>query len=603
MPVTSLVRSASDYFVPCKPRITIQSRDGSDTYFTYNAFLNTPSPQGLKVVYVDAEKAAFETGTFNLVIEDSHGLIAKDRLSHMRVLLEFGKDQDHFIPFMAGFSDHYEINRPQNFYMEHKLSGPSTKSNLSNVFLLVRRGTDKKRNPDYAVGQLIIDIIRKRKSRPLNRNDFEEVFGIATDMVSNGGRIDDDVNETFYSRVNEVFTTLWDFIERMSALTGASWDLEYENDPSGTFAEIFSMKYPGKRHTGVRIKSIDLAASNDNRKKTSYLIGPFTVTEDSTLDAGVATTVYTVTQIDQQVINSQNTTGGFSDLSNKALAQQVIILNDQRRITDLMFILSKIGNPESPKNRVNGDIVMDDSANRPLGQTICTFNIPLDDIKTSPRSIFVNDVDVKVRFLEGTNKVWLRLFQRSGTKGNPNTDNLNTIRWHHNNFFQAGQPVYNAVAPGGDYSTKATLNWGTPLNSGPVFCYSLFSRINKLVARTNPVMEKRIGIKEQFIDTSFLGGSTEEKQAFLSVYLNKVSKARMSVSNIQCTIPNQYLFQPYQIVSFEDSLSNTFADLEVQRARITVSALSGDNSGIGAYFMELSLGGAVNPLVGNCSCS
>jgi hypothetical protein len=60
-----------------------------------------------------------------------------------------------------------------------------------------------------------------------------------------------------------------------------------------------------------------------------------------------------------------------------------------------------------------------------------------------------------------------------------------------------------------------------------------------------------------------------------------------------------------QGVSFEDSFSNTFLDLQVQRARIAFDAKSSgeDTSIMGAYHQELTLGGSQNLLTGDCSCS
>ena len=605
MSSVNLIRSDQFYYIPLKPIITIQSRDGDDTYFTYDAIHNSSPPfsdEGIHVIYCDAERAEFETGSFNIVIEDSDNLIARDRLKSARVLISFGKDEDHIIPFIAGFSDNFELRRPRNNYMEYALSGPSTKSQAANVQLLVRRATSKANNPDYSIAQLVQDMIKKRKSRPLNRDDFEEVFNWSADLVSQGGLIDDGLKDVYYNVVNEVFTTLWDFYERMSALTGANWDIEYLLEPDGDMTEQLLFQYPPKLHSGVRIKSTDLATSTDNKRKTAYIKDGFSVVDNASIDNNVTTTVYTTSVIERKSIASQMSNQGFSDLSNKAIAQQIIIENDQRRITDLGFILSKIGNPSSPKDRVNGDIVLDDDLNFPRGQVLATFNIPLDDIKTSPRTIFVNDIDIKVRFLQGSNKIWVRLFQRSGVDdSDPNLDTLNTIRWHHNGVFNTVKSLYTATAVGGDYKLRDSLIWD-PKNTNPLFTYTVFSKINRLISRTNPVAAGLIGVKERFVDTSFLGGDISEVMRFLSLYLSRVSKPRRSISSVPVSIPHDFLFKPYQGVSFEDSLSNTFTDLEVQRARVVISALSGER-GIGTYTQELTLTGLANPLTDTCSCS
>lgn len=558
----------------------------------------------INLVYLDNERASFETGSFNAVVEDSNNIINKDHLRNAKVKLSFGKTEPTLIPYFIGYADIFQTRRPRNNYQEYLLTGPSTKIQATELMLLIRKAADDPNNPKYGIANLIIEAITTRKWRPLNREDIQEVTQDQggkwlVDLVSDGGGVSDELNALKYSVIVEVFTTLWDFLERMSAITGASWDLDYD----AAFQEIISFGYPSTRGTGINIKSTDLASPTDNPLKTSYLYNDFSIEDNSSIDANVATRLYTTTITDQVVINSQNTNAASTTLVDKAIAQQLIIQNDQRRITDLMFIVSKVGAPTSPNDRVNGDIVMDFGDNTPRGRTLATFNLPISDIKTTPTTIFVNDVDVKVRFLQGENKIWLRLFQRSGIKGDPDGDAANTIRWHSNGVSNSVQPVYTAISQGvgkGEYKLKDTLAWASD-NKGPIYCYSVFSNIRRLQARTNPNQAKIIRIKEAFTDTSFLG-QIDQNNLFLSRQLANRSKARRSIQGVQVTIPNNFLFKPYNVVDFGDSLSNEFQSLAVQRARYVISALPGDQYPLGALFAELTLSGSFNALLGNCSC-
>ena len=131
----------------------------------------------MNVIYVDAERAIQEIGVGNTVIEDSQGLISKDHIKSCRVELSFAKPdviQDHvggivydydvdFIPFLAYESEVAEVRRPRNFWMEYNLSGPGTKHRAADYMLLIRKSTSKVNNPDYAVGNLVIDTLRSRK--------------------------------------------------------------------------------------------------------------------------------------------------------------------------------------------------------------------------------------------------------------------------------------------------------------------------------------------------------------------------------------------------------------------------------------------------------
>jgi len=107
-------------------------------------------------------------------------------------------------------------------------------------------------------------------------------------------------------------------------------------------------------------------------------------------------------------------------------------------------------------------------------------------------------------------------------------------------------------------------------------------------------------MKEKFLDSSFIS-DYQTVNRWLSYNLSKTSKARRSISDFRVTVPNNFLFEPYQVVSFNDGLSQQFQDLYVQRARIAVSALPGDPA-IGAFYQDISLTGSYNSLIGNCSC-
>ena len=602
MSVITLTRSNASYAQPLQARVNFTSLDGEDVLYTWSPMENISD---LNVVYMDVERAIGETGSFNMVVEDSANAITKENLSFLRVEIELGKTVASLKPYFVGYADVPKGNRPRSFYQEYLLSGPSSKNQATELILLYRKEEDDPNNQKYGIGNLVRDMITKRVWRPLNTQDVQEVTEAQggewlVDLVSEGGGISDELNKIIYSRINESFSTPWDFLERMCAITGANWDLDYGDN----FEQILTMGYPSSRGSGVTIKSSDLAAITDHPEKTSYIWGDFSIEDNASVDVGVATLLYTTTIIDQQVISSQNTNQGATSLVDRAIAQQVKIENDQRRINALLFIVSKVGNPTSPNDRINGDLVMDFGDDTPRGQTLATFNISISDIKTTPTNIFVDLADsVKVRFLQGENKIWIRLFQRSGIKGDPDGDGANTIFWHHNAAIGPIQSAFTAISSNnkGEYKLKDTMTWASN-NKGPIYCYSVFSNIRRLQASSNPAQAKILRWKEAFVDTSFLT-NIDEANLFLSKELARRSKARRSISNILVTIPNNFLYKPYQTVSFGDSLSNEFNEMMVQRARYTITAQpGGDTSPIGALNCELTLGSSVNALIGSCSC-
>jgi hypothetical protein len=574
--------------------VRITSLNGQDTYFTFNAFNSPNNP--INIIYVDCERASNETGQFNIIVEDSAGEINKDHLRNCRVLIEFGKTQSTFIPYLVGYADVFNIEEPRGYYMQYKLSGPSSKIRAAELMLLIRKATTKINDKNFGIANLVKDMIKKRESRPLNDKDFQTLTGWVADLVTEGGGIQNSLNDIYLPVISEVFTTVWDFIERAAAVSGANWDLDYDQN----FAEILMMNHPTSSHSGIRVKTINLATATDDPRYTSYIKGGITISENSTSDAGTATRLYTSTNVEKKRVAGSSVNQNFLDLSNKAIAQQFTIQNDQRRITDLDFILSKYGLPEVSTGVVHGDIVMDVN-NTPTGITIATFQIPLDSIVNTASTIFVNDIETIIGPLAGATKIWVRLFQRSGFDGSPNNNIFNTIRWHNNNVFNTPQANYTMTAVGGEYSNKTTLNW-VGNNLGPIFACGIYSKINRLQARTNQSAAKLLRLKERFLDTTFIGADFQAANRILSLSLSKIAKTRRSIDNLQVTIPNNVLFKPYMGVSFEDAQSNTFQDLDIQRARIVVSALAGEESIIGAYHQEISLGGGFNRLTGSCEC-
>jgi len=592
---------ASDYLytnIPHRCRITFKNLAGDDTYFVFNGF-NSPN-NDLNVMYADMERAKLETGGFNVIVEDCANIIEKDHLRNTKVYMELGRNETDFETFIIGFADIFTPRRPRSFYQEYLISGPSTKIQAAELMLLIRKATQKENNPDYAIGNLVEESLEGNKWRPLNREDIQSLTNWNLDGINKA-----QLNGLYYPVINEVFTTEWDFLERMSQITGSYWDIDYSQAvypfTDEDTNEIFTMTFPEQAHSGISIKSGDLKTAYDLGRNTSYIYDAFQIEDNSSADANVATRLYSTNIIERQTISSAFVNQGFTTLTSRAIAQQFVVENDQRRITDLAFVLSKVGAPESPNNRINGDLVMDFGDNTPRGRTLATFKIDLNDIKTEPSTIFINDIDVKIRFLQGENFVWVRLFQRSGLDGDPNTDQANAIRWHHNGQFNTAQTFYNAQSTnsGGDYKLRDTMVW-TSTKQGPTFTYSILSNIRRLLARSSPAQARLIRTKEAFMDTSFINDPAVAAR-LMSIALSQRSKSRRTVPEYRCTIPYGNLFRPFQWVSFQDGLSNTFQDLEIQRARYVVSALPGDPM-VGAYWADISLGGTFNSLLGNCSC-
>jgi hypothetical protein len=592
-----MVTGDTTYNATVRPKITIKSIDGLTTLFTYNAFAGS---NPVNVTYCDTEGAVGESGVFNLRLRDNEGLVDGADIHNVKVLIQLGKSEATLQYFMIGYGDVFQTGRPVTNIKDYLITGFGSAIWSSQLFIHRREASDIQNieNPtvtgdsNFNANKLVKRALESKNWRPLKDKSIKDITGWKTTGISNKV-------STNIPVINAPFTYVNDFMDNICAITGAVWFIDYS-----TGEEVFTLSFNPDLHTGITIKSGDLMVrSSDPGDTTSYIKTAFNVEDNATLEAGVATRAYSTTIINQTTVSSSFVNQGSTTLDFKAIAQQVVIDSDARRINSLAFVLSKVGEPDSPKSRINGDICLDNGHNSPRNGTILDeFAIDIASIEDSPRTIFVNDIDVKERLLEGgQKKIWLRLFQRSGTSGDPQHDPANTIRWHHNGVFNS-TPVlatYSGTAEEGDKDKKEELDWKNT-NLGPTYTYSIFSDIKKMQARTNKQAANNLRLREVFVPTEFLQNSKLITE-YLSLLLGSMSKPRRQITSFKATIPNNFIFKPYQLVSFADGLSGITDTLQVKRVQYILSSDQGDPQ-IGTLHADLTLGGLYNPLIGNCEC-
>ncbi len=576
------------YFAAIQPKITFKSIDESDTYFIFDPL--NGSTGGINIGYMDVESGAGETGTLNIVIDDSQNIVNKDHLRNTKVFIEMGKTAASLENYFIAYADIFDVQRPRTNHQEYHISGLGTASYAGDLLLLIRQASKTDNDSEFTVKKLFKRALEERKFRPLNRVSIEDITGWTnTDIASN--------LNTIYPVLNEEFTTLADFYDRLCALEGANWYIDYR-----TGIEKLTVKHPSSNHSGKLIKSGDLRAPGDRADKVSYIKGAFNVSYDSTASAGVRTRLYTTTVIDNETVSESIPDKAGTTLNERFLAQQVKILNDERRITGLEFRMNKIGEPDSPKGRLNGYIILDED-NKPRGQILSKFHVDLSSIEDDNDPVVVSDIDIKSRFLEGGDVIWLVFTDRAGIKGDVENDPANTIAWKHDNALNVAHTAgtYSASAKADEkFREDPTLaDWQVSTN-GPVYTYKIKSTIKRLQARSNSTAIKTLRDKEAFIDSSFLK-TPRAVNKFLAVNLNPMSKPRVTISNLRVTIPNNFLYRPYESVSFADGLSDIFTDLQITGVRYVISGQSGGPQ-LGTYDVELTLNGSYNSLLGSCSC-
>jgi len=577
------------YALTVRPRITIKTIDDADTLYTFDAFSDS---NPFAVTAMDVEGAISESGTFNILIDDSNNLIDKGGLHNVKVYIELGKTSSFTNGyFMIGYGDIFRTDRPITRSQQYNISGFGS-AILASRLMIHRREKYRRDESDAKVYNIVDNALTKRKWRPLKTYDesIQDITGWSRDGISTK------VNTPF-TVINKAYVYFSDFLNELCSTTGAVWFIDVS-----TGEEVFTLTYNTDLHTGILVKSGDLKLPSDDATKTSYIKRAFSISDDATSESGVATRLITTNIIDKAEVFHQSADDGKTSLDYKAIAQQVVIDNDARRVESITLTMDKTGDPDSPNSRVNGDIVLDNN-NTPTGAVLDEFHIDLGSIDKTSQDIEI-DLDIKPDQLDVVQaKFWVRLFQRSGdgtvNSGAPQHDPANTINWFHNNKFNTVQAYYSATAPVGDSNTKSSLVWNVT-NQGPLYTVNVFSNIRRAIARTNGTAKNRIGLREQFIDTSFLE-DPQEIIRYLSLILSQASKPRRSIGEFAVTIPNDFIFRPYQWISFSDGLSQTFQDLQIQRARYVFGSTQEDPQ-VGTLSCNLTLGGSYNTLTGSCSC-
>jgi len=574
-----------------RPRITIKSIDGNDTLYTYDSFLTN---NNISIAQCDMENAVGESGTFSLLVNDHDNEISKDSIHNVKVYLELGKTSSSYEHFMIGYGDVFTVERPATNVQYYRINGFGSKLWAYQLFIN-RRETYRKDESDAKIYNIIDNALTKRKWRPLKTGDesIEDITSWSPDGISNK------VN-TPYTVMNKTFVKFGDLCDELCDITGAVWFIDYS-----TGDEIFTLSYNPDLQTPIIIKSGDLEDRvNDDPEVTSYIKNAFSIEDNTTTEAGTMTRLFTTSIQDSVKVFEIEPTVGLTSTNFRAIAQQVVIDNDQRRIEAIELSLSKKGDPASPNDRLNGDICLD-SGNKPTGNVLDEFHVDLGSIKHNPEKIMI-PVEISAKDLDvAQSKIWVRIFQRSGdgetNSGEPQDDPDNTCFWHHNGVFNTTQPYYSATAPEGDSNKKSSLVW-TSTNQGPMYRISVYSNIRRIFARTNSAAARKIRLREELINTDFLQSKPEDVMRYLSLSLSQSSKGRRSIPNLRVTIPNNFLFRPYQWVYFQDGLSDVTDSLQVQRASYTISSGGGDDSPVGTLHCNLSLSGIYNTLVGACTC-
>ena len=593
------------YINPLRPRVTIKTIEDNDTLYEYDAF--DADSSDITITDLFADDAVGESGTFSMTINDHNNEIPKDNIHNVKVFIELGKTTTSFQHFLIGYGDLFGINRPHTAAQFYTLNGLGSKDWAYRLFIS-RREKYRRDESDAKMHNIVENAFTKRLWRPLKKQDesIQDITGWSSDGISS-------TINTPLTVIDETFTYFGDFMDRICDITGAVWFVDYS-----TGEEIFTYKTRPQMATNIIIKSGDLQDRvNDVSTKVSYIKSAFSVSDDTSNQGGFANRLFSVTIQDSQEmwpLDTVNYAKSNTNLTFKALGQQIILDNDARRIQSLELHLRKIGDPSSPQDRVNGGVFLDKNNKPNMTYTLDEFHIGLGSIEQQGTKVNV-PVDISEKKLDvAQSKIWVCLFQRSNERdengdpdgnGNPNHGTEDTIVWAHNNSFNTtqtvnGEQVRSGQAPEGDFNSKSKLSWQISA-TGPTYYVKVFSDIRRVFARTNGRSKRTQRLREAFIPSDFINDPGDVTR-YLSLNLSDISKGRRGIADFRVTVPNNFLYRPYQKVSFHDGLSEIDETLDVMRASYSCISGVGDDVPLGTLHAVITLGGSYNTLIGACSC-
>ncbi len=546
----------SEYENPCRPYIRFMDRVTKATNYKFDGFTNND----INVTGLECNNAIGETGSATITLEDSSRDLDESLINWgSRVIIKIAKNQWEFAQpwstFLIGYVKGYQKDRPETNVMNHIIQVQGSKVLFSERMINYKKTTGSNTNSAFQVKNHIKNILTTTDALPMKRG---------TTIQSQGGfdlsGIDTNL-KTMVKSVNFELMEAGNAIQRLADIEGARWFVDFIGE-----SEVLSVKYPTDLKTGITVLSGDLSTVSDPAWYTSKFHGHWDSQGDITGSTGFANRLWTKTQIEEKEFTSSFTNKNSMTLANKAIAQKFFIT--ETRITDVAFILSKVGEPTSQNNRVNGRIIADNN-NSPTGNIITSFNIPLDDIEKSPETIFVNDLDIKNRFVANAAPAWLVLYQRSGTEENdksePNNDEQNTIRWHHNNDITTVTTLPSKTASGGDREQNLSWSFIKASDKGPTFCFGVFAKIRHIQEVSDRGSIDRYGLVEAEVDTSFLD-EPRIIQTYLQAQLEFTARPRLVFNTNKVRIPSNFLFKPYQIITLQDSLAYPDGiEAEIQR--------------------------------------
>lgn len=598
-----------DYYrLPQQFKLTIKDQTATETLYTYNGFnISHDAQYNLHVTSIDVKRGMQQTGSFEIVVEDSDRSIDRDLLDKGNiVIIQAGKTEADAKNIMYGIVYDFDGERDHNV-LHWTISGKGSAAILQHTFVnfikLAPSETLKtgeqvfKKDEEFQIWKLFKLLFEDRSIMPLDRRSLQQRGTFSLTKIS------DRITEILPSIIYPL-TAAASVANALADTVGAQWNINENNEVVFDFPDALS--------SGIvvrdRLNTNSAGDFVDNGDYTSYPIGNIRFNSSIDPGSGFANVLFGTAEL-VNIISGEAGSQAFESLYNKDLAQMIVPGAAQLR--DLTFVLSKTGaGTDAPDPAIKSlfGFVCEDEVNglahTPTGDIVARFSIPLSDISEQPTPISKINLRLAPEVkLEIDKEHWIVL-QEIGNGEN------NTVRWWHDNddFTPSEDPPYpnrvirwsgRKILPEGrsDGDTFIFRRWNTS-SKGPVFSHAFLSG-NKILTQARNVLSIARWTKnfpvEAKVDASWIKHAVTMSE-YLNTLVHLTGQPPVTFDTMVTTIPN-ILYSPGSSVQVIDDLlgfpENRNFLCQVTEDHYWVDA---DEFAIGNTICEVNLKGYESPL-------
>ena len=563
-----LTTADPSYILPLKPRIQIQSKDGSTTFYDYNAH-ETPQPS-INITNLTVELALGQAGTFDMGIEDSDGVIDRSLINlGCKVKVAIGKSENAMFPLNTFYCRKFAVFLDAANNLRYAMRGYGSQVITNERIVDVQKMAQRDQLGDFTPNVNDSSMLAYR----LFKSIFEDVNILTLKkpptLLQQGGFTEDGISSLvnpFIPAITESHVEASQVLSKIADYSGADWGIL--ND------DIF-LRYPTMRHSGIIIT--DVSDDLDLANRISYCVGPVNY-EDSMEQADGFANVFILKGGVMQPDVSSTGNVGYTSLFQKDIAQRIQPMAS--RLRNLCVTFSRVGEGgKSARRFVEGAVVADSTTTGPsniAGQPVTSspggiklmdLRIPLSSIPQTPTAVFDFNTKFSTHDVQVNQNYWLIFY----AKGSSEQD---TILWHHDNDFETEgrQPsAYRSVTmdPITEDRTdpnKADLGGWNINAEGPVYSHSFFSVVRSLSVVKDTASIEKYGRVEGMITADWITDPIT-LQSYGAAVIQNTAKPLRRFTLSAVTIPNGYIFLPGDQVTIENQSAGITSDAQIQQVR------------------------------------